>query len=115
MANAYGVTPEQVVCKGCLSKERFVYCQTCGIRKCVMDKGYDGCHQCEEFPCKFIDDFPVPVGKKVILRAVPERKKLGSEKWAQEEENRYTCPHCSGQLFRGARRCGSCKELVEID
>jgi Zn finger protein HypA/HybF involved in hydrogenase expression len=80
-----------------------------------MEKDYEGCHQCEEFPCKLIDDFPVPVGKKVILRAVPDRKKLGSEKWVEEEENRYICPHCSAQLFRGAKRCGSCKELVEID
>ena len=64
---------------------------------------------------KLIDDFPVPVGKKVILRSVPARKKLGTEKWVKEEEIRYRCPHCSGPLFRGARRCGSCKELVQID
>ena len=25
LANAYGVTPEQIVFKGCLSNERFVY------------------------------------------------------------------------------------------
>jgi len=115
LANAYRVTPEQIACKGCLSDEKFVYCQACGIRACVMEKNIDGCHQCKEFPCKLIDDFPVPVGKKVMLRSVPDRKKLGSEKWVEQEENRYRCPHCNGQLFRGARRCGSCKELVEID
>jgi len=38
LANAYGVTPEQIACKGCLSNEKFVYCQTCGIRSCVMEK-----------------------------------------------------------------------------
>jgi len=115
LAKAYGVTPEQIACKGCLSKEKFVYCQACGIRACVMEKNYEGCHQCEEFPCKLINDFPVPVGKKVILRSVPARKKLGTAMWVEEEENRYICPHCSGKLFRGARRCGSCKELVEVD
>jgi len=115
LANAYRVTPEQIVCKGCLSDEKFVYCQVCGIRACVMEKNIDGCHQCEEFPCKLIDDFPVPVGKKVMLRSVPERKILGTEKWVEQEENRYRCPHCNEQLFRGTKRCGSCKELVEID
>ena len=25
LANAYGVTPGKIVCKGCLSNERFVY------------------------------------------------------------------------------------------
>jgi len=73
-AKAYDVTPEQIACKGCLSNEKFVYCQECGIRKCVMEKNYEGCHQCEEFPCKLIDEFPAPVGKKVILRSVPLEK-----------------------------------------
>ena len=115
LASAYGVTPEQVVCKGCLSDEKFVYCQHCGIRACVMQKEYAGCHQCADFPCQLIDDFPVPLGKKVILRSVPERKRWGTEKWVEEEEDRYTCPHCSAAVFRGARRCVSCKEPVEID
>jgi hypothetical protein len=115
LAVAYGVTPEQVACKGCLSNEKFVFCQSCGIRNCVMEKKYEGCHECEEFPCKLIDDFPVPVGKKVILRSVPARKKLGTEKWVVEEGNRYRCSHCGAPQFRGARRCGNCKESVEMD
>ncbi len=115
LASAYSVTPEQIACKGCLSDERFVYCQACDIRTCVMEKGYDGCHQCEEFPCKIIDDFPVPVGKKVMLRSVPARKELGDENWVEEEVKRYKCPHCSHELFRGSRRCGSCKKPVELD
>ena len=32
LAGAYGVTPEQIACEGCLSEKRFVYCETCGIR-----------------------------------------------------------------------------------
>jgi hypothetical protein len=86
LANAYGVTPGQIVCKGCLSNEKFVYCRTCGIRACVMGKKYEGCHQCNEFPCKFINDFPFPIGKKVILRSVPDRKRLGPEKWAKQKK-----------------------------
>ncbi|NNL41257.1 MAG: DUF3795 domain-containing protein [Desulfobacterales bacterium] len=115
LAHAYGVASEKIACKGCLSNERFVYCQTCGIRTCIMEKNYQGCHQCNEFPCELIDDFPVPVGKKVILRSVPDRKKLGTEMWVEKEETRYRCPHCSSPLFRGARRCVSRKELVQTD
>jgi hypothetical protein len=93
----------------------FVFCQVCGVRACVKEKDIDGCHCCGEFPCKQIDEFPVSVGKKVILRSVPERKKLGDQKWAESEELRYICPHCNSHLFRGAKRCGSCKQKVEID
>jgi len=50
-----------------------------------------------------------------MLRSVPARKKLDTEKWVEEEENLYRCPHCGTKLFRGTKRCGSCKELVEIE
>jgi hypothetical protein len=30
--------------------------------------GYTGCHQCDEFPCHLIENFPMTVGKKVIMR-----------------------------------------------
>lgn len=115
LAGAYGVTPDQIACNGCLSAQRFVYCQTCGIRTCAMENNHEGCHQCDTFPCNLIDAFPVPVGKKVILRSVPARKKLGTQIWAKQEETRYECPQCHVQLFRGARRCPRCKALVEID
>jgi predicted RNA-binding Zn-ribbon protein involved in translation (DUF1610 family) len=115
LAGAYGLTPEQISCSGCLSDHKFVYCQTCGIRSCVLAKGMEGCHQCNDFPCSLIEAFPVPVGKKVILRSVPERKILGTDQWVREEEKRYQCPHCGEHLFRGVKRCGSCKEAVELD
>lgn len=113
LAKAYGVTPEQIVCSGCLSDKRFVYCQTCEIRTCAMENNRDGCHQCDTFPCNLIDEFPVPVGKQEILRSVPARKKQGTQTWVKQEEARYECPQCKTPLFRGARRCSNCKALVE--
>lgn len=115
LATVYHCAPEDVSCKGCLSDERFFYCRTCGIRSCTEEKGLAGCHQCGEFPCRLIEDFPVPVGKKVILRATPARRELGDEKWVEAEEQRYVCPHCSYQLFRGTKRCRSCREPVDLD
>ncbi|MFC1836480.1 DUF3795 domain-containing protein [Thermodesulfobacteriota bacterium] len=112
---AYGVTPEEIACEGCLSDKRFKYCQVCPIRSCTVDKGYEGCHQCGEFPCELIDQFPVAVGKRVILRSVPARRDLGTEKWLQGELNRYHCPSCGNDLFRGAKRCRNCKESVDVD
>jgi hypothetical protein len=66
-------------------------------------------------PCKFIDEFPVPVGKKVVLRAIPHRKKWGTEKWVADEEARYVCPDCGNRVFRGAKRCNTCKLALNLD
>jgi hypothetical protein len=115
LAPVYGVSPEEIRCEGCLSSDVFDYCTTCAIRSCTEERGYEGCHQCDAFPCEHIDNFPVPIGRQVILRAVPQRREMGTEKWVESEERRYRCPNCGEQLFRGARRCRHCKEAVNPD
>ena len=105
-----------IACTGCLSDGIvFPVCQVCSIKKCCKEKNIEGCHQCDDFPCKFIENFPIPVGKKVIMRAIPTWRELGTEKFVEEEEKRYHCPSCGNQLFRGAKRCNQCKKEVDVD
>ena len=114
----FSKTVDDIKCKGCLSENQediFGYCKICPIRDCVKSKGFESCHQCDDFPCKLIDRFPIPVGKKVILRAIPRWKELGIEKWVEEEEKRYHCPECGNPLFRGAKRCNNCGISVNVD
>jgi len=115
LTTVYGVTVDEIKCEGCLSDELFGYCQTCSIRSCTIDKGIEGCHQCNDFPCKFIENFPIPVGKKVILRAIPTWREIGTKRWMEEEEKRYRCPYCDYKLFRGAKRCRNCQKPVDVD
>jgi len=115
LAPVYGVEAEQIVCQGCMSDEKFIYCETCKIRDCALEHKYEGCHQCSDFPCKYFDDMSFEVGKKVISRAIPQWRELGTEKWVALEEERYHCPNCGFTLFRGAQRCRNCKEPVDVD
>lgn len=109
------LTVDDISCEGCLSGVISIFCQTCQIRSCAIEKGIEGCHQCSDFPCEYIDEFPIPVGKKVILRAIPFWREYGAEKWMEEEEKRYHCPCCGNKLFRGAKRCRNCREPVDVD
>lgn len=102
-------------CQGCLSSQTFAYCRHCPVRLCARDRGLEGCHQCGQFPCLFIESFPHPLGKRAILRAVPRWRELGTEQWVREELRRYQCPHCGRQLFRGARRCPQCRQAMDLD
>ena len=117
LARVYGVRPEDIRCEGCLGSgdDVFVYCRVCPIKQCVADRGYHACHQCDDFPCERVDHFPMPVGKKVILRAIPQWREWGTERWVAEEEQRYRCPSCTGPLFRGAKRCRQCDTPVDVD
>ena len=106
---------EDLLCDGCLSERRSKFCRRCAIRECVLERGYVGCHECEQFPCELVDEFPVPVGRQVILRAVPYRRAHGTSRWMQAEDERYRCPGCGHGLFRGARHCGGCGVEVSVD
>jgi hypothetical protein len=108
-------TAEGLLCDGCLSGKRSVFCHECSIRDCVQKKGFAGCHECLDFPCSYIDEFAVPVGKKVILRAIPYWRAHGTEQWVRAEAERYRCPECEELLFRGARECRYCGSKVDLD
>jgi predicted RNA-binding Zn-ribbon protein involved in translation (DUF1610 family) len=109
-------TIDDVKCTGCLSKDTvFGYCQTCPIKTCVKEKEIESCSQCNDWPCKIINRFPIPVGKKVIMRTIPQWRELGTAKWVEEEEKRYHCPNCGNFLFRGAKRCNKCNASVNVD
>ena len=109
------LTADDIKCEGCLSDDRFMHCQQCEIRSCVLQKGYEGCHECDDFPCAYMDDFPMAVGKKVILRCVPYRREFGTEKWVRDEEARYICPECGNRVFRGVMKCNQCKTQLDLD
>lgn len=109
------LTADDIKCDGCLADDRFMHCEQCEIRTCCQEKGYAGCHECNEFPCQYIDDFSMAVGKKVVLRCVPYRREFGTEKWIVDEEARYHCPDCGKKVFRGAMRCNKCKAALDLD
>ena len=115
LPNSEDLTADSIRCRGCLSDDRFLHCRYCEIRNCALGKGLTGCHQCDQFPCAHIENFPMAIGKKVILRAVPYRRKVGTEKWARDEEARYVCPQCGQPVFRGAARCNQCKAALDLD
>ena len=115
LPGAEDLSADDIQCEGCLSDNPFGFCESCSIRECAQSRGYSGCHECDDFPCKFIEDFPMSVGKKVILRAIPHWRKWGTEKWVLDEEDRYICPECGHKLFRGAKRCNKCKVAVDLD
>ena len=109
------LTTEEIKCDGCGSDRVSIFCRVCAIKDCVREKGFSGCHECDDFPCRHIDAFPMPVGKKVILRAIPYWREHGTEKWVADEEARYHCPQCRHKVFRGAKRCNACKTPVDLD
>ena len=115
LPDSENLSVEDIRCGGCLSDDRFLYCQRCAIRDCVEEKGFTGCHECGDFPCRHIEEFPMTVGKKVISRVIPYWREFGMERWIEDEEARYHCPVCGHKVFRGAQKCNLCKASLDLD
>jgi hypothetical protein len=115
LPNSENLSTEDRHCGGCLSDDLFMHCKQCEIRACTNENGYTGCYECDDFPCQHIDNFPMTVSKKVILRSVPYRLEFGTEKWVRDEEARYVCPECGNKVFRGAMKCNQCKTQLNLD
>ena len=115
LPNSENLITDDIRCGGCLSDDLFMHCRQCVIRDCTQKKGIAGCHQCGEFPCAHIENFSMAVGKKVILRSVPHRRKVGTEKWIRDEEARYVCPECGNKVFRGVVKCNRCRAMLDLD
>ncbi len=129
LAGIYGSKPEETECLGCMqpdpARKLYGYCTFCDIRDCVREKGFYSCHQCDQWPCDKINDFPISTGKRVMMRTIPIwREKAtdlgddqGSVAWAEAECERYHCGSCGAPLFRGAQKCRACKAEIahELD
>ena len=89
----------------------------------MLEKAFYSCHQCGDFPCKFMDNFPMPVGRKVMRRAIPEWRacceqhgtEVGDVAFARAQFDLYKCPSCGYPLFRGSQRCRSCGAATDCD
>ncbi len=109
------LTVDDIKCSGCMSDNLFKYCELCEIRDCTRKRGYEGCHECNDWPCEYIENFPMTVGKRVIQRAIPQIRQWGLERFMKEEEARYVCPECGNKVFRGVVRCNRCKAELDLD
>ncbi len=125
----YGTEYEGRECLGCMQpgspKKIYGHCKECAIRDCVKLNGNYSCHQCEDWPCNMIEDFPLAMGKRIIKRAIPRWQtkvaeygdEKGSVEWARAECEYYHCSSCRNPLIRGTQRCNTCKKDVadELD
>jgi hypothetical protein len=109
LALFFGTSPENIACEGCRSGKTFeMMVKTCSIRTCAQDKGWTGCHECPDFPCDHIRNFPLETARLRILEAIPLWRQLGTERYVAEVEKRFTCTQCGTLLHRYAQVCSHC-------
>ncbi|MDD2716911.1 MAG: DUF3795 domain-containing protein [Candidatus Wallbacteria bacterium] len=94
------------LCPGCRTEQS--QCGGCGIRDCCRGKNLEHCGCCESFPCKLIMEFSrdgMPHHHEVLENI--KRLKLGSDKWLQEEQMKWTCS-CGARRSWYIKKCPKC-------
>ena len=109
LASVFGTSPENIVCEGCMSDKTFQMVKVCSIRACAQNNGLKGCHECDDFPCNNIKNYPIELARNRILEAIPRWKELDTERFVAEVENHHTCSKCGTLLHRYADKCSNCQ------
>jgi len=104
LAAARNVRAEEIVCDGCLSSNYrlFVAAESrdCAFKKCTAQKKVTWCFECDQFPCKTLNEFSRDgrAHHTAVIDNSTEMKSLGIDEWLKVQERRWQCPHCEKKL-----------------
>ena len=78
----------QTGCPGCRAAEGKLFWGECTLAKCCIGKNLEHCGQCQEFPCKTLNDYaydPEHGDKGKRIRNLREWNEKGFEAWRSEK------------------------------
>ena len=76
-------------CRGCRFGGGWSWWPDCPVRDCVIQKEFDLCYQCSDFPCEELKQEPLLAHKKAIIEANNKLKDIGVERYAKQLIERF--------------------------
>ena len=52
----FRIPPEDIICDGCMAENPRLIDQSCQVRMCVIDKGFNHCGECTDYGCSKLMD-----------------------------------------------------------
>jgi ribosomal protein L40E len=112
VAKMWGSTVEQVNCTGCKTDTLFIYCGSCKIRTCAMQKGVEFCFECDDYPCGIYEEGKAYLKQLPHLKAAAVNqnfiKENGLEKWFDDQKAKWACPECGTRFAWYTQECKKC-------
>ena len=101
-----GIPQEDISCKGCRDQDgkHFHLPQGCATLDCVKAKGVDLCCNCSEFPCLYLAPTAAQANRyphNMKVYNLCRIKKVGLEKWANEEAGQIRKRYFKGKFVVG--------------
>jgi len=107
-----GISIDLLKCTGCRSLDVSLFCRSCAIKKCCIQKNIFSCADCNEFPCSVLKAFENDqhLHHKGVIPSLMELKATGKTKWLEKQINRWTCKVCGTPCSWYDEECGKCKK-----
>jgi len=104
--------PKKLVCEGCKSEITCHNCADCKIKNCNLEKDYEHCGQCPEFPCQIIRSFDEDkhAHHTGVLGNLEALKETPVETWLEAKSKRWQCGRCGARFYWYDEICPYCGE-----
>jgi len=102
-------------CKGCRIQDK-----NCAWvkRDCALlrKKQVEFCFECSDFPCanlKKLNQRHIRDDNISLIDNLLRIKEIGVYKWIEEQEKKWKCPQCGGNICAMDKECCDCGQLVD--
>ena len=105
-------------CEGCLcdGPNKPERCRSCKIKTCAQERDLLRCHECEDFPCKLINNLDKSYQKRYQISLIENSlniNKKGLESFFKDEKKRWTCKECGGIISLHDKICSECDKKLK--
>jgi len=98
-------------CSGCRSRDKQCAFLKTGCEK-LAKKKVEYCFECDNFPCKDLQDIDAKYRKKYEMSIIENLKNIearGIENFLEMQEKKYKCPECDGTICVHTGKCYNCQ------
>jgi len=104
-------------CPGCNYPDdnKAVSCARCIIKNCETIKKVKFCYKCEKYPCTRLKNLDKRYRTKYhmsMIENLENIKKLGIRQFVKNEQVRWRCPKCGGNICVHRGYCFDCGEKM---
>lgn len=113
LAEEWNIPREKFHCEGCGSLTQNCWGFGCEIIKCLENKGYQFCYECEAFDEKSCERYE-KIAERYLKRGENMRESMTRFKngevssWLDEQDKKWRCPNCGKSITIHAEKCYSC-------
>ena len=106
-------------CSGCRPSNKkcnYLFKKCTGINHSSDDK-VSFCIECEQYPCKEIKRMDARYKKNYRMSVIDNLetiKKIGVEKFIQQQYDKYRCPTCEGLISIHNNKCFKCDPITKL-